>query len=183
MPEVAAAHTVPPLAELIGIWVAAALTLAIYSFLYGDNPVYKLAEHIFVGVSAGYGVVIVYYESVLGDLIDPLFRPEKAGLEHRNYWVIIPGILGLMLLAKFVRRYEWLARWPLAFAIGLGAGAFIPRSLQADVLVQLRETIRPLWPANMAGASIGTVAWQGVSNFLLAAGVICTLSYFYFSLP
>ncbi len=180
----AAAHALPPTAELIGIWVAAALTLAIYSFLYGDNPVYKLAEHIFVGVSAGYGVVIVYYESVLADLIDPLFRPEKAGLDHRNYWVIIPGVLGVMLLAKFVRKYEWLSRWPLAFVIGLGAGVFIPRSLQADVLVQLRESIRPLWPAaDMAGAGTGLVAWQAVSNLLLAAGVICTLSYFYFSLP
>ena len=180
----AAAQALPPTAELIGIWVAAALTLAIYSFLYGDNPVYKLAEHIFVGVSAGYGVVIVYYESVLADLIDPLFRPQKAGLAHPNYWVIIPGVLGVMLLAKFVRKYEWLSRWPLAFVIGLGAGVFIPQSLQADVFVQLRETIKPLWPAGeMANMSTGMVAWHAISNLLLAGGVICTLSYFYFSLP
>ena len=180
----AAAHSLPPLSELIGIWVAAALTLAIYSFLYGDNPVYKLAEHIFVGVSAGYGVVIVYYESVLADLIDPLFRPQKAGLEHPNYIVIIPGVLGVMLLAKFVRKYEWLSRWPLAFVIGLGAGVFIPQSLQADVLVQLRETIKPLWPAaDMTGAATGMVMWKALSNLLLAGGVVCTLSYFYFSLP
>lgn len=172
----------PPLAQLLGLWVGAFLTLAIFSFLYGDNPLYKLAEHIFVGVSAGYGVVIVYYEAVLADLVNPLFRPEKANLEHPNYWLIVPGILGLMILARFIPRYDWLARWPIAFVIGLGAGATIPSTMQADIIIQLRETIRPLW-APAPGQSLALAAWVGFSSLVLAAGVVCTLSYFYFSLP
>jgi hypothetical protein len=40
--------------EMFGIWVAAFLTICIFSFLYEDNPFYKFAEHLFVGVSAGY---------------------------------------------------------------------------------------------------------------------------------
>ena len=36
-----------------GIWVGALLTLFVFSFLYKDNPFYKFAEHLFVGVSAG----------------------------------------------------------------------------------------------------------------------------------
>jgi len=36
----------------IGTWVAAFLTLSIFSFLYKDNPFYKFAEHLMVGVSA-----------------------------------------------------------------------------------------------------------------------------------
>ncbi|MCD6352501.1 MAG: hypothetical protein J7M26_10305 [Armatimonadetes bacterium] len=168
--------------ELIGLWVAAFLTLAIYSFLYGDNPLYKFAEHIFVGVSAGYGVVITYYEAVLPDLINPMFRPEKAHLEHANYWPIIPGILGLMILARFIPRYDWLARWPIAFIIGLGAGAAIPNSLRADIMVQLSATVSPLW-VKEAGKPLALMAWDSLSAFLLIVGVICTLSYFYFSLP
>lgn len=183
MPDaIAATGNLPPLAELIGIWVAAFLTLAIYSFLYGDNPLYKLAEHIFVGVSAGYYVIIVYYESVLIDLVYPLTKPEKAGLEHPNYWVIVPGILGIMILARFVPRYDWLSRWPIAFIIGMTAGASIPSSLQADVIVQLRQTIAPLWSAG-AAATPALRVWVGIGSFLLALGVVCTLSYFYFSLP
>ena len=183
VPEaVAPANALPPLAELIGLWVAAFLTLAIFSFLYGDNPVYKLAEHIFVGVSAGYSVVIVYYESVLADLINPLFRPSEANLEHANYWVIIPGVLGIMMLARFVPKYAWLARWPIAFVIGLGAGASIPSTLQADVIIQLRETVAPLW-APKAGQTSLMTAWVGFSSLALAVGVVCTLTYFYFSSP
>ena len=44
--------------ETLGIWIAAALTFCIFSFLYKDNPFYKFAEHLFVGLAAGYGLVI-----------------------------------------------------------------------------------------------------------------------------
>jgi len=37
----------------VGIWVGALLTLCIFSFLYKDNPLYKFAERLFVGVTAG----------------------------------------------------------------------------------------------------------------------------------
>ena len=57
----------------IGIWIAALLTLGIYSFLYKDNPAYKLCEHLFVGVSAGYYVVLMYFSVVKPNLLDPLF--------------------------------------------------------------------------------------------------------------
>ncbi len=35
------------------VWVAAFFTLAIYSFLYKDNVIYKITESIFIGVAAG----------------------------------------------------------------------------------------------------------------------------------
>ena len=38
----------------LGIIVAAGMTLALYSFLYKDNPLFKFAEHVFVGVAAAY---------------------------------------------------------------------------------------------------------------------------------
>ncbi len=168
-----AAHSLPPLVDLIGIWLAAFLTLAIYSFLYGDNPVYKFAEHIFVGVSAGYFVVIAYHEAIINDLIKPLFRPQEVGLERPAYSLIIAGVLGLMILARFIPRYDWLSRWPLAFLFGLGAGVSIPANIHGIVIPQLRETIRPLLvPGDW---------WTAFSNVLLAGGLICTLFYFFFS--
>ncbi|TMQ50684.1 MAG: hypothetical protein E6K71_01960 [Candidatus Eisenbacteria bacterium] len=62
----------------IGIWIAALLTLGIYSFLYKDNPAYKLCEHLFVGVSAGYYVVLMYFSVVKPNLLDPLFTVYPA---------------------------------------------------------------------------------------------------------
>jgi len=176
MPEVAAAPEILGIStEVIGVWVAAFLTLAIFSFLYEDNPIYKFAEHLFVGVSAGYGVVITWHEAVVPLLIDPLFRPENVSLEAPNYIVIIPGVLGLLMFSRFIPRYDWLSRWPIAFVMGLYSGLAIPAAVQTFLLPQLYATMLPVWPG------VEVSAWTAISNFLLVAGVLCTLAYFYFS--
>ncbi len=170
MPEAAMS-----LADIIGVWIAAFLTLAIFSFLYRDNPIYKLAEHIFVGASAGYGVVITWREAVMPDLINPLINPQALDMTEPNYMVLIPGALGLLMFSRFFRRWDWLSRWPIAFVMGMGAGQTIPAIIQADLLKQARATMLPLWPHG------DVTAWIAFSNLLLVIGVICTLSYFYFS--
>ena len=167
--------------ELIGLWVAALLTLAIYSFLYGDNPIYKFSEHIFVGVSAAYGAAIVYHQALIPKLVQPLseglIQPLLASDVGAIVWtkatLLIPGILGLLIFGRFFRGYQWLSRWPIAFVMGLGAGLSIPRSIQSLVLKQMHGTMQPVWP----------LTGGGFDNLLLVVGVICTLAYFYFSLP
>ena len=176
MPEVAAAPEIVGIStEVIGVWIAAFLTLAIFSFLYEDNPIYKFAEHLFVGVSAGYGVVITWHEAVVPLLIDPLFRPENVNLEAPNYIVIIPGVLGLLMFSRFIPRYDWLSRWPIAFVMGLYSGLAIPAVVQTYLLPQLYSTMLPIWPG------VEVPVWTAISNFLLVVGVLCTLAYFYFS--
>ena len=51
--------------KLIGVWIAAFLTLCIYSFLYRDNPFYRFAEHLFVGISVGYGIVLSIHQGLI----------------------------------------------------------------------------------------------------------------------
>jgi hypothetical protein len=55
------------------VWIAAFLTLAIFSLLYKDNPFYKVAEHLFVGLSIGYGVVIMWQNVLWPQAFQPLF--------------------------------------------------------------------------------------------------------------
>lgn len=171
--------------EIIGIWVAALLTLAIYSFLYADNPVYKVAEHVFVGISAAYGAVILYYQALLPKLVKPLiipfidrvWHPELADATSPRYTLLLPMFLGLLIFSRFVPRYDWLSRWPIAFVMGLYAGLSIPRSVQEIILKQMHGTMLPLLPMGDTGYDYFT----GFSNLLLVTGVICTLAYFYFS--
>jgi len=164
-----------PLQQIIGTWLAALLTLAIFSFLYRDNPVYKFAEHVFVGVSAGYGVVITWREAVIPDLIQPLIDPSAVDLAGPNYVVLIPGALGLLMFSRFFPRYDWLSRWPIAFVMGYGSGLAIPAAIQMQLLPQLHATLQPVWP------TAEVTPWIAVSNLLLFVGVLCTLAYFYFS--
>ena len=70
----------------LGIWLAALLTLFVFSFLYKDNPLYKFAEHLFVGVSAGYYIVLNFWTVVIPNLWDPLVRIFDAFGLQRCLW-------------------------------------------------------------------------------------------------
>lgn len=176
--------------EIVGLWLQAVLTFAILSFLVADNPLYKLAEHVFVGVSAGYGVVLVWHQAVLPILLFRIFPGLSGGQETTpNYWVIVPGILGLMIIARFIPKLAWLSRWPMAFVVGVTTGLTIPAVVQANILEQMHGTVAPLvyhrpyvLLDNPGGIDLSPVAMFAVFNsLLLIIGVICTLSYFYFS--
>ena len=152
--------------DTVWTWIAALLTLAIFSFLYKDNPFYKFAEHLFVGVSAAYGLVILYYNSFVPNLIVPLFR------EH-NYWFIIPGLLGLLFFARFIPNLGYLILFPIAFTIGGYSGLSIGPGLQARLLKQLQGSM--LHPADFADPGLL------INKLIVLIGILGTMLYFYFS--
>jgi hypothetical protein len=141
-----------------GTLVAAVLTLAIFSFLYRENPFFRFAEHLLVGLSAGYFTVI----AVQGTLVPKVIEPLKVG----DFWVVIPFVLIILILGRLTEKTRPASRIPLALVIGAGAGVAVPALLQARILVQLGATMKPL---------------DSFANVLILVGVITTLIYFYFS--
>lgn len=147
----------------IGTWIAAGLTLCIYSFLYKDNPFFKFAEHLFVGISAGYTIAMTWHQAILKLIWEPM---KTQG----DYTVLIPTAIGLLMFSRFISKARWLIRWPLAFMIGVGAGASIPRVMQSLIFEQTAATLKPV-PFSLAAIDI----------IVIAVGVLCTLIYFFFS--
>ena len=82
--------------------VTALFTLAIFSFLYRDNPVYRVAEHVFAGLSAGYYAGLIF-QSVL---VQQLWVPLAGG----NLWLLFPGALGVLTFARLFPKWSWLSR-------------------------------------------------------------------------
>lgn len=170
----------------VGIWVGAALTLCIFSFLYRDNPFYKFAEHLFVGVSAGYFIVLRFWTVIVPNLWDPLraafaghgTNPAHTGMfaaELGDYrgWLVLPGILGLLLFTRFAGKLSWVSRWSLALIIGVFAGIKTTGFAQSDLVAQVQGTLQPLWIPGHLGDSINAA--------LFAVGVIASLLFFYYS--
>ena len=154
----------------IGVWIAALLTLGIFSFLYKDNPVYKMCEHLFVGVSAGYYVVLQYYSVVKPNLLDPMFTDFT---HSRHFLLLIPLALGILLFSRFFPKGDWLSRWSIALILGVYPALRITGFGQGDFVEQIHGTILPLWVANNLGATIG--------NWILIVGLLTTLVFFFFS--
>jgi hypothetical protein len=158
--------------EGLGIITSVALTLAIYSFLYKDNPVFKIAENLFVGVAMGYWIIITWFNILKPDVFETLIVPLfKDTGKSPQYIVIIPTILGIFMLLRFSTKLSWLSRWSFAFVVGLGSGITIPNFIHAFILKQL--TFDSLITANLPGS---------INNFLILLGVVSVLIYFFFSL-
>ena len=103
--------------DILGIWFIVFLTLSIFSYLYGDNPFYKIAEHIFVGVSAGYIFTITFWDTIWPNLLGRLFPDYiNAGFEFDISYVI-PLFLGLFMLFRLSKKYAWLSRISLAYIL------------------------------------------------------------------
>jgi hypothetical protein len=152
------------------VWISAISTLAIFSFLYRDNPFYKVAEHVFVGVANGWAVTFYWHNVLVPTLFDPLFRQGQL-------LFIIPFVIGMLYLTRFIPRVSWLVRIPIGISMGYYVGASIPAVSQAYIIKQIQGTILTApnfqaWHAGQMG-----IVW----SIVLLIGVICTISYFYFS--
>jgi hypothetical protein len=140
--------------SFLGIWVAATLTIAILSFLYKDNPFYRFAEHVYVGVSAAFTIVLFWNQDVWPLLVNGFVDFLHARNYVEAYILIIPAVLGLMMLTQFFPKAAWVSRWPLAMLFGIGAGLGITGSVHGSILPQLKATLLPLGNAP-AGLTVG----------------------------
>jgi hypothetical protein len=152
--------------------LAGLVTLAIFSFLYRDNPLYKLVEHIAVGLSVGY-LVVTYYSTV--------FMPKVwENVVHKgNYDYLIPFLLGILLFARFVPKAGWLSRYSLAFLLGAASGLSIPVTLEGRVLKQTEATIQSLVVLDHGPAANLLGSMQSI---FVVIGTLACLVFFLFSI-
>jgi hypothetical protein len=151
-----------------GIWITAILTLAIFSFLWRDNPVFRFAEHLLVGVSAGYYVVQYFYSGLVKKLYVPV--TQDVG---QNWPLVFGGVLGVLMFTRLSRRYGWAARYPIAFYVAAAAGYIIPSILDANILRQVGGTL--------SAPAAATGVWGTLSALIMVVGVLTALVYFFFS--
>ena len=157
--------------DIIGVWILVLMTLSILSYLYGDNPFYKAAEHIFVGISAGYIFALTWWDQIWPNLFGRLFpKYVEAGFEL-NLIYIVPLILGLFMLLRLVPSLSWLARISIGYIVGMAAGLKIYVFMNSNILKQIQNS----------GIDFTSSGWEIFNHILILFGVISALVYFFFS--
>ncbi|MCS6940058.1 MAG: hypothetical protein RMJ55_07890 [Roseiflexaceae bacterium] len=150
--------------------VAALLTLMVLSRAAGDNPLFRLAQYLFVGTSLGLAFVVAYHQ---------VLRPAALALIDGStpaLWLYgVPFLLGVLLLPRITgeQRLSWLANIPLALVFGVGGALAIGGAIIGTLLPQIRDTARPL------SGGIAEIAGVGV----LVVGTVLTLASFYYTAP
>ena len=166
------------------------------SFLYKDNPFYKFAEHLFVGVSAAFWMCLGFWSTLVGNVIPRISEGLSEFFEVPyigNNWSFVyylPVIFGILLLLRLSSKLGWISRWPLALIVGTTAGLNFIRYLQSDFIQQVSSTFVPLlgtdWQgighffSNLSLNASGQLALI-LANWVIFLGVFCGLIYFFFS--
>lgn len=149
------------MAELFGSAFAFLLTVLVLSYLLGDNPLYRMAVHLFVGVTAGYAAVVVWHMVIAPRLtLDPL---NLIGLA-----------LAMVLLFRGVRVAPALTGWVLALMVGVGAAVAVAGAVTGTLFPQISATFVSLLPAGPNGVE------QAVSAAVMVVGTLSTLAFFYY---
>ena len=144
--------------ETIGIWIAAILTIAVYSFLFKENALFTLTEHLFLGLATGHAMVIGY-QNVVNDAVVPLVRKGQF------LWAF-PLLGGALLLMRLVPRVSWVSRIPLGFMMGVAAGLSLKRAIDSEFWRQVDATM--------------VYAPVTVDNIIYVVTVLTVLAYFFF---
>ena len=85
-------------------------TILIFSYLLGDNPLFRIAVYIFVGVSSGYLAALAWWQVIVPRLIYPLVY----GSVLEKAFTAIPLLGAVLILMKISPRLAGLARIAMA---------------------------------------------------------------------
>ncbi len=155
------------LTELGGLIVGLILTLFIFSFVLGDNPLYRFAVHLLVGVSAGYAAVIVIQYVLWPQVQRVIDNPTDPG----SLGLLIPLLFGLLLLLKLFPQTAWIGNSSMAVLMAIGAAV--------GLIGAIAGTLIPLVVSPYNGDIEGLAG--GFVGLLVAILTICTLLYFHFT--
>jgi len=152
------------------IIVGVVMTLAMFSFLYRDNPLFRAGENLFVGLGLGVSLTVEWYNflkpHVYDILVAPLFDPT-VDVQRGEFIRLIPLFLGLLIVFRISKKYGWVSRYPLAMLIGFWSGFAIQPSIHSNILKHVGATILP--------TPLGWLGWLCVAA---AAALFCATAYY-----
>ncbi len=165
------------------VTMGAFFTIGVFSFLYKDNAYYKFSEAVFVGISAGYWFVSLYWQKIdanlfarLGEAYQHTFV-NNAGW-HDGWMMSVGGLFGVLMLLRLFPKIGWISRWPMAVVVGATAGLYFINYFVSNGIIQLAATAGPLQRYTDTGALDW---WATISQGILVVGTLAGLIYFYFS--
>jgi hypothetical protein len=157
-----------PINDVIWGIVGFVLSLMVFSYLIGDNILFRLAIHLFIGVSAGVVAVMVLYQVVYPRMVLPFVN----GTTNDKVLTIIPVVLSILLLLKVSPLTSKIGNLPAAYLLGIGTAVTIGGAIFGTILPQSLSTI------DSFGLKYNYS--EKLEALLILAATVSSLLYFYF---
>ena len=154
-------------------------TILILSYLIGDNPFFRVAVYIFVGVASGYVAAVIWWQVIVPRLWTPLLPAVLTGSLADKLFILAPLLGAGFILMKISPRLSGIARITMAFLVGVGAAVIIAGALIGTILPQIEATIDFFDPQIAAARNIG-LAEVLANGTIILVGTVTTLLYFHF---
>lgn len=162
------------LPELVGILLGFTLTLFVFSYIFGDNALFRIAMSLFVGVASAYAGVVAWYNVIWPQL----FRPLIFGSQFERLFVLMPLFLCGLLLLKVSPRFSRIGNPAVAYMVGVGVAAAIGGAVLGTIFPQAIATMNLF---DMDAVRVDdNVVWQLVQGGMILVGTLATLVYFQF---
>jgi hypothetical protein len=163
------------LPDLVGVVLGFTFTLMIFSYLLGDNPFFRFALHVFIGVASGYALVVVIYNVFWHQVV-------LAMIDGSAVWAILipPVLLGIWLVAT--KPFPRLARFgnvPMAYLVGAGVGTAIGGAVLGTLFPQIGAS-GSLFNFRFANQNNLNYIEFFLRGLFILAGTLFTLVYFHF---
>jgi hypothetical protein len=147
----------------------------VFSYLIGDNPLFRIAVYLFVGVASGYAATVIWHYV----LVPKLFQPLTASDPNQLLLALVPLMFSISLLTKLSPRISWIGNFAMAVLVGVGAAAAVGGALLGTLLPQVQASIDAFdFRAARSGANAIRTLFEGTVMFF---GTVLTLASFHFS--
>jgi hypothetical protein len=164
------------LLDLFGALLGFVFTLIVFSYIWGDNALFRLVNHIFIGVAAGYVVLITINNVILPRLVFPLLSDVRS----EQMLALIFLVLSALVLTKISPRLARLGNPAMAFLVGVGAAVAIGGAVIGTVFPQTSASIGVFEQASLKQSLLDPR--HPINAFLILAGTLATLIYFQFGI-
>jgi hypothetical protein len=162
--------------DRVGEWIAAFCVLAILSLLWKENRLYRIAEHLLLGLTVGFTAAATWVE-----LLQPRWlAPWREAIGSGDIGGIIFGgsalALGLCWYGLYFKKGEWLMRLVLGVVLGAGAGQALRNNFTQQMPIVATSFKSPI--VIQEGARFDL--WGSINNSLFLVALISVLVYFFF---
>lgn len=168
--------------------VSAGLTIIVLLYLVvGDNALFRIVSYSFIGVTAGYVLVLILFQVLVPRLLVPIVQ----AVMQRNFGIdfifaLVALLLGILLLFKISPNLSFIGNVPMAVLVGVGAAVAIGGAIFGTIFGQVLGTaatfpsIGEITSASQQG-TVSTQLLRFLEGGFVLVGTICTLAYFHFS--